>query len=308
MPTRWIDTHIHVSDLGPDGTPREQMLADLLTVLDRCDADLQLVISCDVPYLERIAHEPEAIVSANRMIHELVRRAPGRLFGSCMVNPNHPDASLEAMDLCFGEWGFVQLGEMLPYMMDYCMDSDGAERLVRHALQYDVPVHVHLGTYWHKDYVGGTDGMDQMRDLLRAVDRVPDATYILAHAIGCGPTPDYVPWADMFLDTLAGVLGGCPDNFWVEIRDFQSPALRRTLDEVPTERLLSGTDWTTRVGPPFQPYGTMFDVSEADNPFPPSVASFTDFLTRAGASADAIERIGYRNAEALYGLADRRTT
>ena len=304
MLPRWIDTHIHVSDIGPDGTPRERMLEDLLAVLDRCDADLRLVVSCDGPYLGRVAREPDAVVPANRMINKLVRRAPGRLYGSCTVNPNFPDASLKAMDLCFGHWGFVQLGEMLPYMMDYRMDSDATERIVRHSLQYDVPVQVHLGTYWHKDFAGSCDGMDHMRDLLRAVDRVPEATYILAHAIGCGPTSEYVPWADMFLDTLAGVLGGCPDNFWVEIRDFQSPALRRTLDEVPRNRLLSGTDWTTRVGPPFQPYGTMFGVSEDENPFPPLVASFVDFLERAGASAEDMARIGHGNAESLYGIAD----
>ena len=46
----WLDTHIHVSDLNPDGSKREQMLADLLDVLDRCDADLRFVISCDAHY------------------------------------------------------------------------------------------------------------------------------------------------------------------------------------------------------------------------------------------------------------------
>ena len=302
MPRRWIDTHIHVSDLGPDGARRERMLDDLLAVLDRCDADLELVVSCDGPYLGHIARDPGQVVSANRMVHELVRRAPGRLYGSCTVNPNFLDASLRAMDLCFGEWGFVQLGEMLPYMMDYRMDSDAGERVVRHAVEHGVPVQVHLGTYWHKDFEGSCDGMDHMRDLLRIVDRVPEATYILAHAIGCGPTPEYVPWADMFLDTLAGVLGGCPDNFWVEIRDFQCPALRRTLEHVPANRLLSGTDWTTRVGPPFQAYGTMFGVPQEENPFPPSVASFVDFLRRAGASEQDVDRIGCTNATELYDI------
>ena len=300
----WIDTHIHVSDLGPDGSRRENMLEDLLAVLDGCDADLRLVISCDGPYLGGIARDPEQMFAANRMIHDLVQRAPGRLHGSCMINPNFLDESLRTMDLCFSEWGFVQLGEMLPYAMDYRMDSDAAERAVRAAVEYDVPVQVHLGTYWHKDHEGSCDGMDHMRDLLRAVDRVPEANYVLAHAIGCGPTPEYVPWADMFLDTIAGLFPTYPESFWIEIRDFQCAALARTVAEVPTTRLLSGTDWTTRIGPPFQAYGTMFGVEQEDNPFPPAVASFVQFLRGAGASEEQIARIGFRNAQELYRLAE----
>lgn len=298
----WIDTHIHVSDLGPEGKRRERMLEDLLDVLDRCDADLRLVISCDFPYIGRIGQDPQQMLPANRMIHDLVAQAPGRLYGACMVNPNFLDESLRVMDVCFGEWGFVMLGEMLQYSMNYLMDSDVAEKVVRHALGYDVPVQVHLGTYWHKDFSGSCDGMDHMRDLLRAADRVPEAKYILAHAIGCGPTPAYVPWADMFLDTLAGVFETYPENFWVEIRDFHCPALRRTVAEVPGNRLLAGTDWTTRVGPAFQSYGTMFGVSEDENPYVPGVASMEGFLRDAGASDATVSRIAVENARELFHL------
>jgi predicted TIM-barrel fold metal-dependent hydrolase len=302
MSHTWIDTHIHVSDIGPDGTRRGRMLEDLLDVLDRCDADLRFIISCDGPYFSRMVDDPAQILEANRMIHDLASRAPGRLYGSCMVNPHFLEASLEAMDVCLGEWGFVQLGEMLQYMMDYQMDSDPVETLVRKAVEYDAPVQVHLGTYWHKDHEGSVDGMDHLRDLLRAAERVPEAKYVLAHAIGCGPSPDYVPWADMFLDVLAGVFDEHPDNFWIEVRDFQSPALKRTLDQTPPTHLLSGTDWTTRVGPPFQSYGTMFGEDEDANPFPPKVASFVRFLRDAGASEDDVLRIGAHNARSLYKL------
>jgi predicted TIM-barrel fold metal-dependent hydrolase len=246
--------------------------------------------------------DPEAMLAGNRFIHELVQRAPGRLYGSCTINPNFLDESLRVMDICFGEWGFVQLGEMLQYMMNYRMDSDGVERAVRRAIDYDVPVQVHLGTYWHKDFEGSCDGMDHMRDLLRLVDRVPEAKYVLAHAVGCGPGSEYISWADMFLDTIAGLFPTYPDNFWIEIRDFQCPALRRTLAEVPTTRLLSGTDWTTRIGPPFQDYGTMFGVAAEDNPFPARVASFVDFLRQAGATENDVSRIGFDNACDLYRI------
>lgn len=302
MARTWIDTHIHVSDTGQDGSRRERMLDDLLDLLGRCDADLRFVISCDGPYLGYIGRDPDLMLDANRMVYELVRHAPDRLYGSCTVNPNFLEESLRVMDICFGDWGFVQLGEMLQYMMKYRMDSDATEEVLKRAVRYDVPVQVHLGTYWHKDFEGSCDGMDQMRDLLRAVDRVPEAKYILAHAIGCGPTPDYVSWADMFLDTLKGVFAEYPRNFWIEIRDFQCAALPRTVRDVPADRLLAGTDWTTRIGPPFQTYGTMFGVTEEENPFPPRVSSFVDFLQKAGASEAEIDRIASGNAAELFKL------
>ena len=298
----WIDTHIHVSDIGRDGNHRDRLLEDLLDVLDRCDEDLRLVISCDFPYIGRIANDPELMLPANRMIHSLAAAAPGRLFGACMVNPNFLAESLRCMDVCFGEWGFVMLGEMLPYSMKYVMDSDNAERVVRHALDFDVPVQVHLGTYWHRDFAGSCDGMDHMRDLLRCVQRVPDAKYILAHAIGCGATPEYVPWADMFLDTIQAYFPEYPHNLWIEIRDFHAPGLKRTVADVPSNRLLAGTDWTTRVGPPFQSYGTMFDVAEAENPFPPGAGSMMSFMREAGATDEAAAEVAFRNAQDLLKL------
>ena len=306
----WIDTHIHVSDLGPAGARRERKLEDLLEVLDRCDADLRFLISCDGVYTGAIGRDPEGMLAGNRFVYDLVRRAPGRLYGSCTINPNFLEESLRVMDVCFNEWGFVQLGEMLQYMMKYRMDSDAGEQVVRHAVKYDMPVQVHLGTYcWpkrqggrYRDETSG-DGIFHIADLLGIAQRVPEAKYILAHAIGCGPTPDYIPWADMFLDVIQGSYETYPDNFWIEIRDFQCKALQRTLREVPTTRLLSGTDWVTRIGPPFQDYGTMFDVREGQNPFPPCVASFVQFLRQAGASEATIRRIGSANAKALYRIA-----
>ncbi len=303
MALRWIDTHIHVSNVGPDGSTRENMRADLMDVLDRCDADLRLVISCDIPQFALMRQAPEHILEGNWMVHELVSAAPDRLFGSCFINPNFLDESLRVMDVCFGDWRFVQLGEMLPYAMDHVMDSDEAEATVRRAVEFDVPVQVHLGTYWKPGGLGSSgDGMNQMADLLACAERVPEAKYVLAHAIGCGPTPDYIPWADWFLDVIDGTFGQWPDNFWIEVRDFQCKALARTLDQVPIERILAGTDWTTRIGPPFANYGTMFDVAEDENPFPAEVASFVGFLRDAGATEDDIERIAHRNAEELYGL------
>ena len=177
MARPWIDTHIHVSDIGPDGAKRENMLDDLLELVDRCDADLRLVISCDGAYNSMVKNDPDGMLKANSMVYNLVRQAPDRLHGSCIANPNFFDESLQVMDLCFGEWGFVQLGEMLQYMMDFRMDSDPTEQLVRKAVEYDVPVQVHLGTYcWPvRGYTAfdSADGIQHMADLLGIVRRCP---------------------------------------------------------------------------------------------------------------------------------------
>ncbi|MFC1806120.1 amidohydrolase family protein [Planctomycetota bacterium] len=295
----WLDTHIHVSAVGRDGQRRERLLDDLLEVLDRCDADLRFVLSPDGAELRRSINEPKGVHAANRFIHDLVREAPGRLYGSCNVNPHFLDESIRTMEVCFGEWGFVQLGEMLQYMMRYAMDSDAVERLVRLAVSFDVPVQVHLSTSNAMSHAS-SHGLDQLRDLFGCVERVPEAKYILAHAVGM---PDDPPVVDQYLDVIERELGGWPDTFWMEIRDFDSPGVASALARVPTTRLIAGTDWTTRVGPPFLPYGTIFGVSRAEeNPYPPSVAAMVGFLKRAGASDEDADGIAFRNAAELLGI------
>ncbi len=298
----WIDTHIHISDIGPDGNRRPRLAEELKAVLDRSDADLRFVVSCDFPYLTAMAAEPDQIMAANRMIHEVVREAPDRLYGSCTVNPAFLRESLVAMKVCFEEWGFVQVGEMLPYLMKYDFDSAGVDEVVRAAAGYGVPVQMHLGTYWLRGGNASGDGIRHIEGLMAVAERVPEADYVLAHAIGCDPDPKFIPWANMYLDVLKGTFERFPTNFWVEIRDFDSPALSRTLSEVPTDRLLAGTDWTTRIGPPFQSYGTTFGTREEENRFPPGVSAMIGFLEEAGATEEDIAKIAFGNAQALYGL------
>ena len=107
----------------------------------------------------------------------------------------------------------------------------------------------------------------------------------------------------MFLDVIDGHYGCFPENFWIEIRDFYCKALPRVIQEVPHDKILSGTDWTTRIGPPFAPYGTCFEAGRgAEQPFDPCVASFIGYLKKAGATAEDIELIAHKNAEKLFRL------
>jgi len=85
-------------------------------VLDGAGADLRLVVNCcedDSAYeFRRMKEQPEGVLEASRHVHALAECLPGRVYGSCLVNPHFLDASLAAMDVAIGKWGFVMLGEM----------------------------------------------------------------------------------------------------------------------------------------------------------------------------------------------------
>lgn len=295
----WVDTHVHVSSIGPDGSKRERLLDDLLDVLDREPADLRFVISPDTAELSRVINEPDGQVHAARFIHELVKQAPGRLYGACAINPHYLDFALQAMDLCFGEFGFPLFGEMLQYMMDYRMNSPEVETLVRRAVEFDVPVQVHISTS-NSAQGGFGSGNEELDDLCDLVDRVPEAKYILAHFVGTDKLP---PVVDGYLDDLDRRYGCFPENMWAEIRDFSSPGVRSALERIPHDRLMAGTDWVTRVGPPFPPYGVLFPaVSAEDNPYPPNVANMTELLRQAGADEATVRAIAHENAMGLLRL------
>ena len=297
---RWIDTHIHVSDIEPDGTPRPTLEPELLAVLERSGVDLRFLMSCDLPLIGRIKDDPEAMISSNRVVYELCRNSPDRFYGSCTVNPHFLEQSLTAMDTCIGEWGFVQLGEMLQYIMDYNMDSASVVRLVRHAVELNVPVQVHVSTS-NTATVASSFGDRQLREVFNLVRKVPEARYVLAHLVG---TPQADPLVvDGYLDMIEKEYGAFPDFFWAEIHEVSSPGVRSVLERVPHNRLLMGTDWTTRPGPPFPPYGTVYGTGEAeDNPYFPSVPIMMELLAQAGASDETIQKIAYLNAWDLYGL------
>ena len=287
-PQRWVDTHIHVSRFGRDGSVRERLADDLAEVLDRSGGDLRMVVSPDLPEIGRMREDPAWVLEASRMVHELTQAAPGRLFGACTVNPHFLAESMEAVERCFGEWGFVLFGEMLQYIMGYDPAGPASVALVRRCAELGVAVQLHVSTNTEK-------GVEHFGGLVRMARAVPEAKVILAHALG-GAMSDY------YIDQVQAC--GLPiERLWLEVRDFNHvEALRRALGELGADHLIAGTDWTTRVGPPCQAYGTIFNVAEADNPFAPSVASLVAFLREAGATDDELEQVAWRNADELLGL------
>jgi len=223
-PPRWLDTHIHVSNFGREGEDRGDIVPDLLAVLDQSGSDLRFVISYDSPWTSWANSDPQRAHEGNAFIHELVQRAPGRLYGACQPNARSLDDSLRTMEVCFEQWGFVMLGEMVQYIFGYMMNSDGVVRLTQQAVEYDVPVQVHISTSNsgpQGQFQGG--GTEQLEDLLDLSERVPEANYILAHFIGFHT--DNPPVVEGYLDQIDRRFGSYPENFWAEIRDFNSPGV-----------------------------------------------------------------------------------
>ena len=302
----WIDTHVHISGVSPDGSVRETLAQDVAAVLDGAGADLRFVVNCceahNAAEFRLMVERPEGVLEASRHVHGLARDLPGRVYGSCMVNPHFLDASLEAMDVAFGEWGFVMLGEMVQYMMDYRMDSDPVERLVRKAVEFDVPVQVHISTS-NSAQGNFASGTEELYDFLALVQRAPKAKYLLAHFVGSPRSNPTV--VEGYLDIIERELGGWPESFWAEIIHFHSPGVPVALARIPHDRLMAGTDWVGRPGPPFLPYGIVYGVQSAEqNPYPPGVASLVDFLVSAGASQETVRAIASGNAARLLKLQD----
>jgi len=301
---QWIDTHVHISGVSRDGSARPTLAQDLLAVMDASGDDLRFVANCcegwDAFEYRRMMEQPEGVLEASRLIQRVSEVLPGRLYGSCVVNPHFLDASLKTMDAAFGEWGFLMLGEMVQYMMHYRMNSDPVERLVRKAVEFDVPVHVHISTS-NSAQGSFTSGTEELLDFLRLVQRVPEAKYILAHFVGSPRSNPTV--VEGYLDIIDRDLGGWPASFWAEIIHFHSPGVPVALARIPNDRLMAGTDWVSRPGPPFLPYGIVYGVqSPEQNPYPPNVASFAGFLTAAGASPETVQGIAFGNTARLLRL------
>ncbi len=294
---KWIDTHVHVNT-GLDG-----LRDNLLAVLDDAGDDVRFVVSMDIEPLEKSMREnPQTMLDDARRIYDLVRRVPDQLYGSLCINPNFLKESLHAMDVCFGEWGFVLLGEMLGYVLNFDMNTDTGESVVRKAVEYDIPIQIHLSTS-NNPYQGHTSGMGQLEDIIGIYERVPEAKFILGHMIGMAQ--DNPPVVDAYLNFIDKRLGKWPDNFWAEIADFHSPGVRMALERIPHNRLIAGMDWMTRIGPPFLPYGVDHMVwFGGEMPYEPSVDALVDFLYQWGATEDDVKKIGFENAAQLLRIDD----
>lgn len=295
---KWLDTHVHLSRADAAGNPRGDVLPDVLAVMADSGADLTWVISADLPEVRLARQQPDGTERANAFLYDLCRRSGGRLYGAFLASPQFPQEAERWLRQAVEQWGFVLYGEVLEDVVDWGLTTPEVVQSVEQAAAYGLPVQVHVSTNYDK-------GRRHLAQLLALAGRVPQARYIVAHAVGGRMTDDYL--AEMAPRIARG------EPYWLEIRDFDDvAALRRAFAAVGAERLIAGTDWTNRVGPPYLPYGVRFDVADPtspigrrairgveDLPYDPSVPTFVRFLEQAGATPAQIERIGWANAAEL---------
>jgi predicted TIM-barrel fold metal-dependent hydrolase len=293
--TSWIDTHVHV------GVAPEVLFEDLIAVLDDAGDDVRFIISPDIDGIAQpMLENPDTMLNAAHHIHSLVQHAPDRLYGALCVNPNFLNESLHAMDIAFRELGFVLLGEMLGYILNFDLNTDAGEKIVRKAVEYNVPIQIHLSTS-NNPHQGHTSGIGQLEDIIGIAERVPEAKFILGHMIGM--VQDNPPVVSAYLDLIENHFEKWPDNFWAEIADFHSPGVRMALERIPHNRLIAGMDWMTRIGPPFLPYGVDHLVwFEEKCPYEPSLHALIGFLQQWGATEEDIHKIAFTNAAELLKI------
>jgi hypothetical protein len=321
----WIDGHAHLLRRTiHDGEALTYTLADVLAVLDGCDADLRFIVSDNNPAdVGRFVEDPDYLHVMNERVYRgFVAPAGGRLFGSVQVDPRALQQSHADLDLYVGERNCVQVGEVegLPFGFD--LDSPGMVELAHHAAELGAPLQLHCST---SDSPTG----EHLRQALHIASMVPEANFIIAHAIGGRNSYQYVAAIEQYL--LRGL-----GNVYLEIVQFHVRAyLRSAYEHLGPERLLVGTDWATYHNPPYLPYGahptlvahpdfwrtanlkgysqwnsefwfsSMFGMVLSENPYPCAVSSLVGFLREAGVIAEDIDRIGCGNAIGLFRLRER---
>lgn len=292
----WIDSHIHIRGWSEDGEgERDFDIDDIIRVMDADAARLVWVISYSFPGSRAISANPaQGIPLTNEGQLRLVRDAPeGRLFGSVAVHPSAVEASLDAIDRYAGEHGFAQVGEVLGYAMGFELDSQAMVTIARKAAEHGIPVQCHCST-------AGQPQGEQMRQTINLARQVPEAKIIAAHAIGGTNSYTHITAAEVY-----AMMGG--GNLWLEIRDFNNREwVREAVQRLGSERLIAGTDWIARGGPPFAPYGILFPHEDTDEmPYPCSVASLEGFLRESGCDDEDVANIAARNSIGLFGLEGR---
>ncbi len=320
----WIDSHTHCFGHLLDGGPLEYSAADVVKVLDGCDADLKMIVNDNgTADVMRFAENPDSLHEMNeRLYQKLVRPLRGRLFGSVQVDPRALSQSHEDLDRYIGEREYVMVGEVEGIPHGFDLDCPGMIELVRHAARLGTPVQLHCST---NDSPTG----EHMRQALHVAREVPEAKIVIAHAIGGRNTYQYILAAETHL-------AHCADNLWLEITNFNVRSLlRAAYEHLGPDRLLVGTDWATYHAPPFDPYAThitqmtrpgwwreapihgasqwdsvvwlnaafLLDLSET--PWPVAVSSFVGFLREAGVTEGDVEKIGSGTASRLFRLREK---
>ena len=262
-----VSWHEHVSGIlvnrGAEG--------DRLNV-EHCDAQMRtldiigvdkIVVSKPIPADKHCP--PDHFRRANDIVFEAMQRYPGRIYGEAFVNPGYTKETLEELDRCVRELGFV--GVKLYHQ--YFMDDPAMFPLVEKCIELDIPILMHCAHIMDPATTKRQprcSGGDHMANIAR---RYPEATFLMGHIGGGGDWQ----WA-------IKAIADCP-NVYADIGGsvYDRPLIEESVRYLGASRLLFATDgvWSSGLA---KVLGA--DISDEDKKTILSGRAFSRFIEKAG--------------------------
>jgi len=183
----------------------------------------QLVISLPVI---RGESTPEIVKRCNDAVHQAVRKYPNRLYGLAYVNPGYAEFSLDEIDRCFEEYGFVGIKLYNQYFI-----SDPVVRgVIAKAIDYDVPILEHACKL--NMFADGQPFASNGEHFRMAAEEYPEARLILAHIGGGGDWNFQVRAIEDCQNVSVDMSGSIHDKGMIEY----------AVEHLGAERILFGSD------------------------------------------------------------------
>lgn len=171
-----IDCHSHLSGDGSAITLNFGRDAQILAAAERLGID---VLCVSILTRQRPA-TPEGFREANRLLADIVRHHPDKVFGYCYVNPGYRREALEEIRRGIEEYGFIGIKLYNEYK---CTDPVVRE-VVELSIELKVPILHHAGHshYFNAQQPNISDG----GDLATLARQYPEAILICGHIGGGG--------------------------------------------------------------------------------------------------------------------------
>jgi predicted TIM-barrel fold metal-dependent hydrolase len=109
--------------------------------------------------------KPEEFIAGNREVARYVEKYKGRFLGACVVNPQYIEESLQEIEYCRNQLGFVWVGELCNYMVPYMYSIREFEMLVEQVVKLNMVLALHT----------------EQGELEYVAQKFPQATIAFAH-------------------------------------------------------------------------------------------------------------------------------
>jgi uncharacterized protein len=223
-----IDCHTHCDWRELGGFIRRGDKADLLGMTERMGTDKICVSSW-----KAINYD---FVEGNNTVLELMRAAPDRILGYCVVHPRYGERALQELDRCIVKGGMIG-AKLYPVAPRWRADEASAFPIMEALAKMRVPILMHA---------------DPLQPLFNLVEHFPEATIIMAH-MGGGGSPTSITAAihesrrfeNVYHDTATSLV--------------ESNMVEEAVRVVGAERVLLGTDY-----PVLDPFSQVAKVRSAN--------------------------------------------